>query len=94
MKDKRIDIVKKHFDVYFDDQKFKVIACKIDEVEGALFIKTKIFGQAFPRGGHFRIVNPSVKEAKELCIRFYSKSKNEGIENWVYTIIGDCSRSL
>ena len=86
MKDKRIDKVKQHFDMFFNSQKFKVISCKIDERCGILSIKTKIFGQAFPHNGCFTIAIPSQNTMQDLSVVFRSVSKDSSIEHWEYTI--------
>lgn len=36
MKDKRIDKVKQHFDILFNNQKFKVISCKFNEADSTI----------------------------------------------------------
>lgn len=41
MKDKRIDKVKQHFDILFNNQKFKVISCKFNEADSVLSIKNQ-----------------------------------------------------
>lgn len=86
MKDKRFDKINRHFDIFLNDQKFKVISCKIDEVSHVLSIKTKIFGQAFPHHGRFIITIPSENTVMELCISFQSMGKEPAIEQWIYTI--------
>ncbi len=86
MKDRRIDKVKQHFYILINDRKFKVISCKIDEAEGNLSIKTKIFGQDFPRSGRFTIAIPSQDIMQDLSVVFRSRSKDSAIEHWEYTI--------
>ena len=86
MKDKRIHKVKQHFDMFFNNQKFKVIFCKIDEADSIISIKTKIFGQPFPHNGCFTIAIPSQNTTKDLPIVFRSMSKDSSIEHWEYTI--------
>ena len=86
MKDKRINKVKQHFDMFFNHQKFKIISYKIDEADSILFIKTKIFGQDFPHNGRFTIVIPSQNIMQDLSVVFRSMSKDSSIEHWEYTI--------
>ena len=86
MKDTRIDKVKHHFNVFLNNQKFKVISCKIDQVDGILSIKTKIFGQDFPHDGRFTITIPSQNIIQDLSVEFRSMSKDSSIEHWEYTI--------
>ena len=86
MRDKRIDKVKQHFDIFFNTQKFKVISCKIDERNEILSIKTKILGQAFPHNGHFTIAIPSQNTMQDLSVVFRSMIKDSSIEHWEYTI--------
>lgn len=86
MKDKRIDKIKQHVDMFFDDQMFKVISCKIDNANGILLIKTKIFGQRFPHNGRFTISIPSQNTTQDLTVVFRSMSKDSSIEHWEYTI--------
>ena len=86
MKDKRIDKVKQHFDMFFNNQKFKVISCKIDEADSIISIKTKIFGQPFPHNGCFTIAIPSQNTMQDLSVVFRSMSKDSSIEHWEYTI--------
>ena len=85
MKDKRINKIEQHYDVFFNDHKFKIIAFKIDESNGIIFIKTKIFGQPFPRKGRFLISIPSKKTTQDISIEFRSMCKDTAIENWEYT---------
>jgi hypothetical protein len=86
MKDKRINKVKQHFDIFFNNQKFKVISCKIDEANSVISIKTKIFGQPFPHNGCFTIAIPSKNTMQDLSVVFHSMSKDPSIEHWKYTI--------
>ena len=86
MKDKRINKVKQHFDMFFNEQKFKVISCEIDEANGTFSIKTKISGQAFPNSGRFIISSPSRNSTQDLSIVFRGMSTNTAIEHWEYTI--------
>ncbi len=86
MKDKRINKVKQHFDIFINDQKFKVISCKIDEANGTLSIKTKIFGQAFPHNGRFIITIPSQNTFHDLSVVFRAMTKDTVIEHWEYVI--------
>ena len=86
MKDKRNDKVHQHFDVFFNDQKFKVIALNIHKADGILSIKTKIFGQDFPHNGNFTITVPSQNIKHDLTIAFHSMRKSPSVEHWEYTI--------
>ena len=86
MKDKRINKVNQHFDILFNNQKFKVISCKIDEANSAISIKTKIFGQPFPHNGCFTIAIPSKNTMQDLSVVFHSMSKDPSIEHWKYMI--------
>ena len=86
MKDKRINKVKQHFDMFFNNQKFKIISYKIDEADSILFIKTKIFGQDFPHNGRFTITIPSQNTMQDLSVVFRSMSRDSSIEHWEYTI--------
>ncbi len=86
MKDKRIIKVKQHFDMFFNNQKFKVISCKIDEANRIVSIKTKIFGQPFPNNGCFTITIPSQNTMRDLSVVFRSMGKDSSIEHWEYTI--------
>lgn len=86
MKDKRIDKVEQHFDMFFNDQKFKVISCKIEGANGTISIKTKIFGQHFPNNGRFIISIPSRNFTQDLFVVFQTMYKDTTVENWEYTI--------
>lgn len=86
MKDKRISKVKQHFEMFFNDRKFKVISCEIDKADSTLSIKTKIFGQDFPHNGRFTIDIPSQNTKQDLFVVFRSMSKDSSIEHWEYTI--------
>ena len=86
MKEKRLNKVKQHFDILINNQKFKVISCKIDEAGGILSIKTKIFGQDFPHNGCFTIAITSQDTMQDLSVVFRSMSKDSSIEHWEYTI--------
>lgn len=89
MKDKRLDKITQHYDLFINNQKYKVLSCKILEVEHRLSIKTKIRGQAFPHSGRFDILIPSEKLSIELCVAFQSMSSSAAIEHWEYTIVPD-----
>ena len=84
MKDKRIDKVKQHFDLFLNGRKFKVIYCKIDTSNRTLSIKTKIFGQDFPDSGCVTVAIPSENISQDLYISFRSMSSNATIEHWEY----------
>ena len=86
MKDKRINKVKQHFDIFFNGQKFKVLSCKINDADSTLSIKTKIFGQDFPHNGHFTITIPSQNTVQDLDIVLRTRTKDTNIEFWGYTI--------
>ena len=47
MKDKRIDKVKQHFDILFNNPKFKAISCKFNEADSVLSIKNQDIWSAF-----------------------------------------------
>ena len=86
MKDKRMGKVKQHFDVFFNNQKFRVISCKIDETDRVLSIKTKIFGQPFPHSGCFKFSIHTKNIMQDLSVVFQSMSKDSSIEHWEYTV--------
>lgn len=86
MKDKRIDKIKQHFDMFFNNRKFKVISCKINEADGILLIKTKIFGQDFPHNGRFTVIVPSQNVMRDFSVVFKSTLKDSSVEHWEYTI--------
>ena len=86
MRDRRIDKIKQHFDIFFNNQKFKVISCKIAQAEGRISIKTKIFGQDFPHNGQFAIVIPSQNTVQDLSVVFRSMGKDSSVEHWEYMI--------
>ena len=86
MKDKRVDKIKQHIDIFFNNQKFKVLSCKIDETGNSLSIKTKVFGQDFPHNGRFIIDIPSQNTTRDLSIVFQSMGKDSSVEHWEYTI--------
>lgn len=87
MKDKRINKIKQHIDVFINGHKFRVISCKIDDEKGILSIKTKIFGQVFPYNGRFIIIIPSENLTRDLYVSFRTMSSNTAIEHWEYSII-------
>ena len=85
MKDQRIEKFKQHFDLFLNDQKFKVLSCYIGEK--SLSIKTKVKGQAFPEEGRFTIVIPSKDISKECTLSFQYKISDGAIEDWEYALI-------
>ena len=87
MKDKRIDKITQHYDIYINDRKYKVLSCSICEQEHKLSVKTKIRGQDFPRYGHFTITIPAENISQDFCISFQSMGSNTAIEHWEYTIL-------
>ena len=89
MKDQRIRKIKQHFDLFLNNQKFKVLSCKIDEDNHTLSIKTKIWGQKFPHNGHFVFSIPSKNITRNLCISCHSSGKGDSIEEWHYTITNE-----
>lgn len=78
--------IKQHFDIYINNKKYKVIACKICKKDNVLHIKTKIKGQAFPQNGIVNISISSVRISEDLCISFKSMGCTPSIEDWEYTI--------
>lgn len=86
MKDKRMDKLKKHDDIYINDLKFKVLSCKICDEDRKLIIKTKVFGQCFPHNGQIVLVIPSENVSRELSLSFEYMGSNPTIEEWVYRI--------
>ena len=89
MKDKRIVKIQQHFDIFFNNQKFKAISCKINEADATLLITTKIFSQDFPHNGRFTITIPSQNVIHNFSIVFRSMYKNPSIERWEYTITAE-----
>lgn len=87
MNDKRIVKIKQHYNVFLNGSKFKVISCEIDEENGMLSIKTKVFGQRFPQDGSVKMVIPSQGVSRELSVSFCHMDSTPVIEHWVYTII-------
>ena len=87
MRDKRIEKVKQHFDIFINGQKFKVLSIKIDEVNSTVSIKTKIFGQAFPHEGRFVISVPSQELTRALTLAFRFGTKDGSVERWEYSIV-------
>lgn len=89
MKDKRLDKITQHYDIYINNHKYKVLSCKILKDERKLSIKTKIRGQSFPHSGLLHLVIPTENISIELHASFHSMSSNAAIEHWEYTIIPD-----
>lgn len=86
MKDKKIEKIKQHYDIYINDVKFKVIACNINKDKRTLSIKTKIRGQSFPENGQLTIKIPSLDYSQSVCATFEYMMDSTKIEHWVYHI--------
>lgn len=87
MKDQRAEKIQKHYDIYFNTQKFKVLSCQMDEDTHKLCIKTKIKGQPFPKDGQFLIKIPSENVLNEVTLSFQSMTSNTALEHWEYEIL-------
>lgn len=87
MKDQRAEKIQKHYDIYFNTQKFKVLSCQMDEDTHKLCIKTKIKGQPFPKNGQFVIKIPSENISREVRLSFQSMTCNAALEHWEYEIL-------
>jgi hypothetical protein len=87
MKDQRAEKIQKHYDIYFNTQKFKVLSCQMDEDTHKLFIKTKIKGQPFPKNRQFVIKIPSENISREVRLSFQSMTCNAALEHWEYEIL-------
>lgn len=86
MRDKRIDKIKKHYFIYINNEKFKILNHRID-VERSLFVvKTKIAGQKFPHSNHISISITS-DTVQIFTVAFRGMYKDEKIETWEYTIL-------
>lgn len=73
-------------DIFFNNEKFKIVSCGIDESNGILTIKTKVFDQSFPHNGHFTIAIPSQNTDLDVAITFHTMWKNSAIKLWKYAI--------
>ena len=87
MKDKRLEKIKKHYNIQIDNQLFKILNHKVDQDHSIFTIKTKIMGQPFPQGNNYQALIPD-DTVHTLTIRFKAMYKDEKIETWEYTISG------
>ena len=86
MKDKRLEKIKKHYNIQIDNQQFKILSHKVDQEHGVFIIKTKIMGQHFPHGNDCQVFI-SDDTAHPLAIKFKAMYKDEKIETWEYTVL-------
>ena len=86
MKDKRLEKIKKHYNIQIDNQQFKILSCKVDQDHSIFTIKTKIMGQHFPHGNNCQVLIPD-DTIHSLTIGFKTMYKDEKIETWEYTIL-------
>ena len=86
MKDNRIKKIKQHYTITLNDTPFKVLKHNINIDKSLLTIKTKVFGQDFPRGDN---VSASFSEDNNqtFVISWKCTYKDEKIEYWEYRII-------
>ena len=87
MKDKRLEKIKKHYNIQIDNQKFKILSFKVDQDHSIFTIKTKNMGQHFPHGNNCQVLIPD-DTIHSLTIGFKTMYKDEKIETWEYTILG------
>lgn len=86
MKDKRIEKIKNHFDILMNGKKYKVLSCEIQKENHRLSIKTKVFGQDFPREERVVLIIPSENTTEVFCASMLFISSTAAIEHWEYTI--------
>ena len=87
MKDKRLEKIKKHYNIQIDNQQFKILSHKVDQDHSILIIKTKIMGQHFPHGSNCQVLI-SDAAVHSLKIGFKTMHKDQKVETWEYTISG------
>ncbi|MBE6754289.1 MAG: hypothetical protein E7559_08080 [Ruminococcaceae bacterium] len=86
MKDKRMDKIAQHYDIFIDGKKFKVLSCTVHEDGHSVSIKTKVRGQAFPRSGLLVIGTPAENAHEEISVRYKTMCSSPAIEHWEYTV--------
>ena len=86
MKDKRIEKVKQHYFISLNDERFKILKHKIDPEKALLTIRTKVFGQNFPRGDNI-LVSTSDDNEPSFVVAWKGTWKDEKVECWEYKII-------
>ncbi len=86
MKDKRTEKINQHYFISLNNQRFKILKCKIDTEKELLTIKTKIFGQKFPESNNI-LVSFEEDCNQSFLVSWKGMFKDEKIECWEYTII-------
>ena len=81
MKDKRLEKIKKHYNIQIDNLQFKILSCKVDQDHSIFTIKTKIMGQHFPHDNNCQVLIPD-DTIHSLTIGFKTMYKDEKIETW------------
>lgn len=87
MKDKRLEKIKKHYNIQIDNQQFRILSHKADQDHSIFIIKTKVMGQHFPHSNNCQVLIPD-DTIRSLTIGFKAMYKDEKIETWEYTISG------
>ncbi len=86
MKNKQINKIKAHYEIFINGKKFKVLSCKIDKNNNTIAITTKIFGQDFPQNSKVSILIPSENLSENFEVKLNYMYKNTATEQWHYTI--------
>jgi hypothetical protein len=86
MKDNRIEKIKQHYTIILNNKSYKVLKHKIDSEKSLLTIKTKVFGQNFPRGENILFATAEDSDST-LIVAWKGMCKDEKVEHWEYKII-------
>ncbi|MBE7065143.1 MAG: hypothetical protein E7384_04955 [Ruminococcaceae bacterium] len=88
MFDKKQEKIKKHFDIYIDGKKFKIMNFFITETPDKwLRLVTKIRGQQFPRKTVAEIIITTPDDNISLHGCFMHNVSSPACEEWCYEIV-------
>jgi len=88
MVDKKTEKIKKHFDIYIDGKKFKIMNFFISDGDDRhLRLVTKIRGQNFPRKTVAEILITTPDNNITLYGRFLCAYSSTACEEWRYEIV-------
>lgn len=87
MKDKRAEKMKKHYNILLNGTEFKVLNCIVSSDKKTLGIRTKIFGQQFPRESFVMAELPTDEGEKYISLKYTGMGSTEKMEFWEYKIL-------
>lgn len=87
MQDKKSEKIKKHYDIYIDGNKFKILNFILSD--NTLRLLTKIKGQPFPCGNVVCVLISADGQEVDLKCKFKHAALSPILEDWRYEIVDE-----